>query len=85
MFSGNLSSIITLLSMRDLGEGWPLPLNIHAALPLAKQNLCEVEGHEADSHSNGPFHPVHAEPLVQATDESLFPDDLSHSVDDGPV
>lgn len=73
------------LSTRNLAGGLALPLHVHGALPFTEENLHEVKGGEADAYGNGALDPVHAQPFVQASDESFFPNDVPHGVEDRPV
>lgn len=62
-----------------------LPLHVHAMLPFTEENLHEIKGGETDAYGDGTLDPVHAEPFVQASDESLFPNDVPHGEEDRPV
>lgn len=52
---------------------------------LEQEAVGDVERGEADAHSHGALHPVHAQALVQSTHDPLLSHDGAHRPADGAV
>lgn len=54
-------------------------------MQLPQEDLSEVKRGEADPHRYGSFDPVHAETLVESTDDALLRHNLSHCANDRTI
>lgn len=78
-----LKSVSSSLSVGPL----PLPADsvgeVAHLMQFEQKAVGDVECGEANSHSNGPFKPVHAQPFVQSTYNPFLCYDLTHSPENG--